>query len=53
MPSKPKMPTLGAPPRSNPLGKVLVTSLALGALSGGAWWVTKGRSRSEAAESRS
>jgi murein DD-endopeptidase MepM/ murein hydrolase activator NlpD len=53
MPSKPKMPTLGAPPRSNPLGKVLVTSLALGAVSGGAWWVTKGRTRTESGEALS
>jgi murein DD-endopeptidase MepM/ murein hydrolase activator NlpD len=43
------MPTLGYQPRrSNPLARVLVTSLVVGGLSGGAWYLWKGRLRQEA-----
>lgn len=51
MPSKPKLPSLGPASRSNPMGKVLATSLVFGAMSGGAWWLWKGRHQQGEAQS--
>lgn len=35
---RPNLPTLGSPPKRNPLGPVVAVSVILGAAAGGVWW---------------
>jgi murein DD-endopeptidase len=48
----PKMPSLGPPPKSSPLPKVLVTALIIGGLAGGIYWLRQAPEGEEGAPAR-